>query len=154
MFYLSIVWLLMQKWLVFLWYILVSVLVHGIAMANTFYYQSQSRSSDTISDSIANSATDAQWPIQQLLRIFLPWRPVWETLVSYIQYIIDVALGFVALIAVLVLLYGFYWILFTKSEDGISNAKKVVQWTVMALFIMWASWLIVRWIFYLITLLQ
>jgi hypothetical protein len=109
---------------------------------------------DTLQWSIKDSVVDPDGPIQRLIKIFLPNRPTGEWVLWYIQYVINIALSLVAFIAIIVLIYGFYGILFGASEEGIKNAQKTVKWAVIAIILMWASWAIVRFMFYVITRLQ
>lgn len=108
----------------------------------------------SIKDQAKLAVIDTQWPIQRLIRVFLPNRPAGEWVVQYIQYILNLALSLVAFIAVIILIYGFYGILFGDSQEGITNAQKTVKWAVIAIIIMWASWIIVQAMFYIITKLQ
>ncbi len=109
---------------------------------------------DTLQWSIKDAVVDADGPIQRLIKIFLPSRPTGEWVLWYIQYVINIALSLVAFIAIIVLIYGFYGILFTESQEGIKNAQKTVKWAVIAIVLMWASWIIVKFMFYVITQLQ
>lgn len=59
-----------------------------------------------------------------------------------------------AFIAIIVLIYGFYGILFGDSQEGIKRAQKIIKGTFIAIIVMGASWLIVRAMFYIITQLQ
>lgn len=108
----------------------------------------------SIKDQVKVAVIDTQWPIQRLIKLFLPNRPAGEWVVQYIQYILNLALSLVAFIAVIVLIYWFYGILFGDSQEGITNAQKTVKWAVIAIVIMGASWLIVQAMFYIITKLQ
>jgi hypothetical protein len=109
---------------------------------------------DTLQWSIKDSVIDPDGPIQKLIKIFLPNRPTGEWVLSYIQYIINIALSLVAFIAIIVLIYWFYGILFRESQEGIKNAQKTVKWAVIAIVLMGASWIIVKFMFYLIMQLQ
>jgi Type IV secretion system pilin len=109
---------------------------------------------DTVQWSIKDSVVDPDGPIQKLIKVFLPNRPTGEWVLSYIQYVINIALSLVAFIAIIVLIYGFYGILFTESQEGIKNAQKTVKWSIIAIVLMGASWIIVKFMFYLITQLQ
>lgn len=108
----------------------------------------------SLKDQIWSAVTDTEWPIQQFIKLFLPNRTSTEWLLPYIQYIVNIALSLVAFIAVIVLIYWFYGIIFRDSQEGISNARKTVKWAAIAIVVMWASWLIVQFMFYIITLLQ
>lgn len=121
----------------------------------TFPYKDNNTSSNvqqwSIKDQVKLAVTDTQWPIQKFIKLFLPNRPTGEWVFAYIQYIINIALSLVAFIALIVLIYGFYGILFRDSQEWITNAKKTVRWTMIAIVVMGASWLIVQVLFYIIT---
>jgi uncharacterized membrane protein len=74
--------------------------------------------------------------------------------VAYIQYIINMLLWLAAFIALIILLYGFYLMFFSTQEEWFDKAKKIIIWVIVALFIMWLSWVIVSFLFYLYSLIQ
>lgn len=74
--------------------------------------------------------------------------------VNYIQYIINMLLWIAAFIALVILIYGFYLMFFSKQEEWFDKAKKIIIWVTVALFIMGLSWLIVSFLFYLYSLIQ
>lgn len=76
------------------------------------------------------------------------------TAVVYIQYIINMLLWLAAFIALVILIYGFYLMFFSKQEEWFEKAKKIIIWVTVALFIMWLSWVIVSFLFYLYSLIQ
>lgn len=76
------------------------------------------------------------------------------TAVVYIQYIINMLLWLAAFIALIILIYGFYLMFFSKQEEWFEKAKKIIIWVTVALFIMWLSWIIVSFLFYLYSLIQ
>jgi drug/metabolite transporter (DMT)-like permease len=76
------------------------------------------------------------------------------TAVAYIQYIINMLLWVAAFIALIILIYGFYLMFFSKQEEWFEKAKKIIIWVTVALFIMWLSWVIVSFLFYLYNLIQ
>ena len=144
--------------------IITSLLWNSISLAQNFSddfpYKdatSPNAQANEVKDLVEVGVIDEKWPIQQLIKLFLPDNPSGTgtfTLTTYIQYILNLALSIVAFIATIVLIVGFYGILFGKSEDGIANAQKTVKWAVIALLIMWASWLIVTLLFYIIAQLK
>jgi len=108
----------------------------------------------SIPDQAKLAVIDTNGPIQRLIKLFLPNRPAGEWLLEYIQYVVNIALSLVAFIAVIVLIYGFYGILFRETQEWITNAQKTVKWAGIAIILMGASWLIVQLMFYIITLLS
>ncbi len=76
------------------------------------------------------------------------------TAVVYIQYIVNMLLWLAAFIALIILIYGFYLMFFSKQEEWFEKAKKIIIWVTVALFIMWLSWVIVSFLFYLYSLIQ
>ena len=109
---------------------------------------------DTLQWSIKDSVVDPDGPIQRLIKTFLPDRPTGQWVFWYIQYVINIALSLVAFIAIIVLIYWFYGILFTESQEGIKNAQKTVKWAFIAIILMWISWVIIKFMFYIIIKLQ
>ena len=68
---------------------------------------------------------------------------------SYVQIIINYILAFVAFIALIVILYGFYMMFFRDQDKGFGEAKKTVLGAGAALFIIGISRLFVNFAFYI-----
>ncbi len=70
---------------------------------------------------------------------------------SYIQTVINYFLAIVAFVALVVIIYWFYMMFFSKEqEEWFNKAKKfVINWAI-ALLVMWISWFVVSFIFYLV----
>jgi len=62
---------------------------------------------------------------------------------NYIAYIINILLGLATLVALALLIYGFYLMFFSKQEDGLAKAKKILIGVVVALLIIGLAWFIV-----------
>ncbi len=77
-----------------------------------------------------------------------------QSAVAYIQYIINMLLWLAAFIALIILMYGFYLMFFSKQEEWFDKAKKIIIWVTVALFIMWLSRIIVQFLFFLYSLIQ
>lgn len=73
-----------------------------------------------------------------------------NTMSWYIQKIVSYFLGIVAVIALFVLLYGFAGIFSPKSDDGFQKSLKFIKWAVIALLVIWLSWLFVMLAFYML----
>ena len=67
---------------------------------------------------------------------------------AYAIYLINYALGFVAFIALCLLMYSFYCVV-VGDEKQIDKAKKYLKWIAVAIVVMWLSWLITSLIFWL-----
>jgi flagellar biosynthesis/type III secretory pathway M-ring protein FliF/YscJ len=70
-----------------------------------------------------------------------------DTFFSYIQSILNIALGLLSFICLIILIYNFFIIFFDKEKEGIENAQKTVKRVIYVLLIIWFSWLIVSFIF-------
>ncbi len=72
---------------------------------------------------------------------------------AYIQTVINYFLVIVWFVALIVVIYWFYWMLFSgEHEEWFNKAKKyVLNWWI-AILVMWISWFIVSFIFYIIQL--
>lgn len=77
-----------------------------------------------------------------------------QSAINYINYIINMLLWLAAFIALIILMYGFYLMFFSAQEEWFDKAKKIIIWVTVALFIMWLSWIIIRFLFFLYTLIQ
>lgn len=68
----------------------------------------------------------------------------------YIIVLINYFLSIVWTVAVLVLIYWFYLMFATDNQsEAFGKAKKYVAISALALFIMWFSWIIVSYLFYI-----
>lgn len=81
----------------------------------------------------------------------VPWK--WAAF-AYIQNILNRALWLIWFVALIILIYYFYSILFSKDDEWVKNAKKVVGNIAIAIAFIWLSWLIISLIFYVISKLQ
>lgn len=66
---------------------------------------------------------------------------------EFVKYIINIALGLISFIALVVIIYGFAKIFFAKDDEGLTEAKKTVQWAAIAIGIIAVSWFIVTFLF-------
>lgn len=72
----------------------------------------------------------------------------WKAL-NYVKWILNILLGLVGFISLVLIIFAFYLIFVTKSEEAVGKARKILTWVAIALIILWASWLITSFIFYL-----
>lgn len=68
--------------------------------------------------------------------------------VYYAKMIVNMLLSFVSFIALVMLIYAFYMMFFSKEDSGMTRAKQVIKWVSIALIIMWLSRFIVSMIFW------
>jgi hypothetical protein len=52
-----------------------------------------------------------------------------------------------ALVAFIIIIYGFAQILFAQDDEAITNARKTVQWAAIAIAIIAVSWFLVTFLF-------
>ena len=95
---------------------------------------------------------DSENWIKRLLQLFMPnsamydnWA--WPSLLFYLKTVVNLLLSFVSLIALILVIYAFYMIFFKKDEAGITTAKQVIKWVVIALFVIWLSRIVVSFLF-------
>lgn len=69
--------------------------------------------------------------------------------IYYIKMIVNMLLSFVSLIALIMLIYAFYLMLFSKHESGMTKAKQMLKGVAIAIAIMWLSWFIVSFFFWI-----
>lgn len=65
----------------------------------------------------------------------------------YIKMVLNMVLGLVSFVSLILIIYSFYMIFFTKQEEWVAKAKKILIGVFIALAVMWLSWLIVSFIF-------
>ncbi len=92
--------------------------------------------------------------LNKLLELFHLSQQEWydsgtSKAVYYIKMIVNMLLSFVSLIALVMLIYAFYMMFFSKHESGMTKAKQMLKGIGIALAIMWLSWFIVSFIFWI-----
>lgn len=65
----------------------------------------------------------------------------------YVKMVLNMVLGLVSFVSLILIIYSFYMIFFTKQEEWVAKAKKILIGVFIALAVMWLSWLIVSFIF-------
>lgn len=58
---------------------------------------------------------------------------------NYVKRILNILLGLVSFLSLVMIIFAFYLIFFSKGEDGVGKAKKILIGVVIALAIMWLS---------------
>lgn len=69
--------------------------------------------------------------------------------IYYAKMIVNLLLWLVSLIALVMLIFAFYLMFFSTQESGMTKAKQVLKWVAIAITIMWLSWFIVSFIFWI-----
>lgn len=68
---------------------------------------------------------------------------------NYVKWIFNILLTLVWFISVILIIFAFYLIFVTKSEEAVGKAKKILAGVAMAILILWAAWFITSLIFFL-----
>lgn len=58
---------------------------------------------------------------------------------NYVKWILNILLGLVSFLSLVMVIFAFYLIFFSKGEDGVAKAKKILVGVGIALAIMWLS---------------
>lgn len=69
--------------------------------------------------------------------------------IYYAKMIVNMLLSLVSLIALAMLIFAFYLMFFSRHESGMTKAKQMLKGIGIALAIMWLSWFIVSFIFWI-----
>lgn len=98
-----------------------------------------------------NIADSNNW-FNKLFHLFMPndsmyWSDTNPSFLFYLKTIVNLLLSFVSLIALILMIYAFYMIFFKKDEAGITTATQMIKWIVVALVIIWLSWIVVSFLF-------
>jgi|GEM_PF-2996867 len=68
---------------------------------------------------------------------------------SYVQVVINYVLSFLAFIALIVIIYGFYMMFFREQDKGFGEAKKTVIGAAIAIGVIAISWMFVNLAFFI-----
>ncbi len=66
---------------------------------------------------------------------------------NYVKWILNILLGFVSFLSLVMIIFAFYLIFFSKWEDGVAKARKILIGVAIALAVMWLSWFIASFFF-------
>ena len=118
-----------------------------------FYYQWFDESDPTIvgRDIVYNQVVEPNDGIlKKTLRVF--WLDQYISLsnasaLEYVKTVLNIALSLTALVAFIIIIYGFAQILFAQDDEAITNARKTVQWAAIAIGIIAVSWFLVTFLF-------
>ncbi|EKD25344.1 MAG: hypothetical protein ACD_80C00084G0030 [uncultured bacterium (gcode 4)] len=70
-----------------------------------------------------------------------------STATDYVKWLLNILLGLVSFLSLVMIIFAFYLIFFSKGEDGVGKAKKILIGVGIALAIMWLSWFIASFFF-------
>ena len=70
-----------------------------------------------------------------------------STATDYVKRILNILLWLVSFLSLVMIIFAFYLIFFSKGEDGVAKAKKILIGVGIALAIMWLSWFIASFFF-------
>lgn len=68
---------------------------------------------------------------------------------NYVKWIFNLLLTLIWFISVILIIFAFYLIFVTKSEEAVGKAKKILTGVAMAILILWAAWFITSLLFFL-----
>lgn len=90
--------------------------------------------------------------LSRLLSIFMPNSTMyddgsWPSILFYLKTVVNLLLSFVSLIALILIIYAFYMIFFKKDEAGVTTAKQIIKWVIIALFVIGLSRIVVSFLF-------
>ena len=74
-----------------------------------------------------------------------------STATDYIKWLLNILLGLVSFLSLVMIIFAFYLIFFSKGEEGVAKAKKILIGVGIALAIMWLSWFIASFFFQIYT---
>jgi len=66
---------------------------------------------------------------------------------NYVKWILNILLGLVSFLSLVMVIFAFYLIFFSKWEEAVWKAKKILVGVGIALTIMWLSWFIASFFF-------
>jgi hypothetical protein len=125
-----------------------------------FYYDQPASSDDNnngattdLATIIKNDSIDKKSePLIYKIRKFfkLTWTETYDDekpATAYITMIMNMALWLTSFISLILVIFAFYLIFFDKWEAWVEKAKKILTWVVIALVLMWLSWIIVSFFF-------
>ena len=72
-----------------------------------------------------------------------------EKAIYYIKWIVNMLLSLTAFVSLIMVIFAFYMIFFSKEDSGVTKAKQVLKWVALALIVMWLSWFIVSIFFWI-----
>jgi len=93
--------------------------------------------------------------MQRIINAFNIWSFNWWWVYTqwwtlYIKTVINYALSFLAFIALLIIIYWFFRMFFSwNHQESFDKAKKIIFTAIFALIIIWISWIVISWMFWL-----
>ena len=69
--------------------------------------------------------------------------------IVFIQVVINYILALLGSVAIVVIVYSFFMMFFSKADEWFAKARKTVIWAAIALLVIWASAYIVNYLFYI-----
>lgn len=119
-----------------------------------FYYNNTDTQPTTeLGNEIARHSVDnSESILNRLINLFRLSDNEWyqsgtSKTIYYVKWIVNMALALVSFISLVFIIYWFYLMFFSKDEEWFSKAKKILKGVLIALVIMWLSWLIVSFFF-------
>lgn len=144
-------------------FVLICISTIQCIYAQDFFYNvwqdaiNQNQATEDIGTVVGEDSTDSESLMVKLLWVFgldtfITGSDTGAT--NYITYIINIALGLWAFIALAVIIYGFYLMFFSDQDEWFAKAKEILKWASIALFIIGLSWFIISFLFNVIGVLD
>ena len=104
---------------------------------------------------IREDVVDDEWNLfNSLISLFhlsdQEWYGTWTwKAIYYAKWIINMVLWLVALISLVLIIFAFFMIFFSKDDTWITKAKQMIKWIALAIAVSWLSWFIVSIFFWI-----
>lgn len=103
---------------------------------------------DIVKTDTVNSTTSVLKRLTDFFRLSGTSYDTWTSkATNYVKWILNILLGLVSFLSLVMIIFAFYLIFFSKGEDGVAKAKKILIGVGIALAIMWLSWFIASFFF-------
>jgi hypothetical protein len=100
---------------------------------------------------IAPDTQDDAGLLKRLSRIFRVTDTAYDDedtpATNYVKWLLNILLGLVSFLALVMVMFAFYLIFFSKGEEAVTKAKKILIGVAIALAIMGLSWFIASFFF-------
>lgn len=115
------------------------------------YDPSEATTTEIASDLIAPDTQDDAGLLKTLSRFFRVTDTAYDDAetpaTNYVKWLLNILLGLVSFLALVMVIFAFYLIFFSKWEEAVGKAKKILIGVAIALAIMWLSWFIASFFF-------
>ncbi len=115
------------------------------------YDPSEATTTEIASELIAPDTQDDAGLLKTLSRYFRVTDTAYDDVdtpaTNYVKWLLNILLGLVSFLALVMVIFAFYLIFFSKWEEALTKARKILIGVAIALAIMWLSWFITSFFF-------